>query len=267
MNRPLDTLLQITLFQVRVQRCNPVWMVSLATAALLGFSEAFTIGVLDWPTTTQASRAYQLGSVLLFGLMTFLLCAGSLARDLAENHRDLLFSRPIPSWIYLSGVYLGNVLFAIGINLIFLTAFLVMPLFLGQSTPYPVGPFADMLFLAVIPTILFSGALAVLFMCLSRRVIIALPVFLVYFLAVALFRIPLALRIDKPEVDLWDFSMRLYPQGVSTRLGAATLHDMSYAHLLQPPAPELFIRAGLYTGLALALVGLSMMVLRRLRSH
>ena len=97
MNRPLDTLLQLVLFQVRAQRCNPVWMVSLATAALLGFSEAFTLGVLDWPTTTQASRAYQLGSVLLFGLMTFLLCAGSLARDLAENHRDLLFSRPVPS--------------------------------------------------------------------------------------------------------------------------------------------------------------------------
>jgi hypothetical protein len=267
MNRPLDTLLQLVLFQVRAQRRNPVWMVSLATAGLLGFSEAFTLGVLNWPTPTQASRAYQLGSVMIFGLMTFLLCAGSLSRDLSQNHRDLLLCRPIPSWVYIAAIYLGNVVFAIGINLVFLAAFLVMPLFLGQSVLYPVGPFVDMLFLAAIPTILFCGALAVLLMCLSRRVIIALPVFLVYFLAVALFRIPLALRTDKPEVDLWDFSMRLYPQGVSTRLGATTLHDMSYTHLLHPTAPELFLRVGLYTGLALVLVGLSVLVLRKLRSH
>lgn len=267
MNKPHSILLQVTLFQMRAQHRNPVWMVSLATAGLLAFSEAFTLGVLNWPTPTQASRAFQLGCTMIFGLMTFLLCAGALARDLAHDRRDLLFSRPIPSWIYLVGTYLGNILFAISLCLAFMASFLIMPLFLDQSTLYPIRPFADVLLFAAIPTILFSGALAVLFMCLSRRVIIALPVFLVYFLAVALFRIPMALRTNPPEVDLWDFSMRLYPQGVSTRLGASTLHDMSYTHLLNPPVPELYLRAGMYTVLALVLVGLSVLVLEKIRSH
>ena len=142
MNRPLETLRQIVGFQWRAQRRNPVWMVSLALAALLGFSEAFTF-VSDWPTVTQAGRGFQLGCTLIFPLMTFLLCAGALARELSAPHRDLFFSRPIPSWVYLVGTYAGNVSFALGIGLVYLAAFLVLPLVRGQSHPYPIGPFVD----------------------------------------------------------------------------------------------------------------------------
>jgi len=267
MNRQLNQLVEMTGLQLRVQRRSPIWMISLAAAGLLGCTEAFTAGVLDWPTTTQALRAYQLGCVMIFGVMTFLLTAGALSRDLSDRHRDLLLSRPISPWVYISGIYAGNVLFALGICLAFMLAFLAIPLFYAQTTLYALEPFVYVTCLSTLPTILFCGALAVLLMCLSRRLIMALPVFLLYFLAVAIFRLPTNLRTEQPDVDLWDFSMRLYPQGVSTYVGAASLSDQSYAHLLQPPVPGLYVRAILYAALSLVLLGTSVFLLKRMRSH
>ncbi len=267
MNRPLDALREMARFEWRVQRRNPVWMIGLAAAALLGFSEAFSPGVLGWPTTTQAVRAYQLGCTMFLGIMTFLLVAGTLSRDLAADRRDLLLCRPIPAWAYLGGAYLGNVLFALGVSVLYLAAFLAIPLFYGQSAPYPMREFACVWTCSILPTILFCGALAVLLMCLSRRVIVALPVFLVYFLAVALFRIPNTLRTHPPDVDLWDLSMRLYARDLSAHLGPCRLWDMSYSYLLHPLAPELYLRAILYIAFSVVLVGLSVLLLERMRSR
>jgi ABC-type transport system involved in multi-copper enzyme maturation permease subunit len=199
--------------------------------------------------------------------MTFLLTTGSLARDLSDSRRDLLLSRPISPWVYIGGKYAGNVLLALGISLVLMVAFLAIPLFYGQSGLYPLKPFVYVTLFATLPTILFCGALAVFLMCLSRRIIIALPVFLVYFLVVAIFRLPMNLRTEQPDVDLWDFSMRLYPQNVSTQVGASTLYDMSYAHVLQPPVLDLYIRAALYGSLSVVLVGVAVLLLNRLRSH
>ena len=182
MKRQLDILIEIVGLELRVQRRNPIWMISLAAAALLGFSEAFTAGVLDWPTTTQALRAYQLGCTFLFGIMTFLLVAGTLSRDLGVGRRDLILCRPIDPWVYLVGKYVGNVLFALGISIVFMAAFLVIPLFYGQASIYPLRGFLLVFVFSALPTILFCGALAVALLCLSRKVIVALPVFLVYFL-------------------------------------------------------------------------------------
>lgn len=267
MKRQLNILIEIILLELRVQRRNPTWMISLAAAALLSFSEAFTAGLFDWPTMTQALRAYQLGCTFLFGIMTFLLVAGTLSRDLSAGRRDLIFSRPIDPWVYIIGKYTGNVLFALGLTVLFMTAFLVIPLFYGQPSIYPLRGFLYATALSVVPTILFCGALAVVLICLSRQVIVALPVFLVYFLAMALFRIPNSFRNHEPDVDLWDFSMRLYPHAVSAHLGFIRLVDLSYSHLLQPPVPGLYLRALLYTTLSLLLVGLSIPLLNRMRSR
>jgi hypothetical protein len=266
MNRQLDMLKEMVLVELRVQRRNPIWIISLAAAALLGFSESFTAGALDWPTTNQAFRAYQLGCVMIFGVMTFLLTAGSLSRDLSDGRRDLLLSRPISLWIYICGKYVGNVLFVLCVNALLMASFLVIPLFYGQSSIYPLRPFMLLTLFSTLPTILYSGALAVFLMCLSRKVIVAMPVFLVYFLAVAMFRIPETLRGRSLDVDLWDFSMRLYPHGVSANVGASKLYDMSFGHLLQPPMPQLYARAALYIALSLILVGLSVLLLKRMRS-
>ena len=267
MNRQLSQFTEITCLQLRVQRRSPIWMVSLAAAGLMGYTEAFGLGVMNYPTANQACRAYQLGCVMIFGVMTFLLTAGALSRDLSDRHRDLLLCRPISPWVYIGGLYAGNCLFALCVSLCYMMAFLAVPLLYGQSTLYAVQPFVYVTCFSTLPTILFCGALAMGLMCLSRKVIIALPVFLVYFLAVALFRIPMALRTEQPIVDLWDFSMRLYPQSVSTQIGAARLTDQSYAHLLQPPIPELYVRALLYTALSLVLVGVSVLCMKRMRSH
>ena len=266
MNRQLNILTEIILLELRVQRRNPIWIISLAAAALLGFSEAFTADVLDWPTINQAFRAYQLGCVMIFGVMTFLLTAGALSRDLSDPRKDLLLCRPISLWVYIWGKYIGNVLFVLCVNALFMASFLVIPLFYGQSSIYPLRPFMLLTLFSTLPTILYSGALAVFLMCLSRKVIVAMPVFLVYFLAVAMFRIPEMLRGRSLDVDLWDFSMRLYPHGVSANVGASKLYDMSFGHLLQPPVPQLYTRAALYIALSLILVGLSVLLLKRMRS-
>ena len=267
MNKQLDILKEMILLELRVQRRNPIWIISLAAAALLGFSESFTAGVLDWPTTNQALRAYQLGCVMVFGVMTFLLTAGSLSRDLSDDRKDLLLCRPISLWIYISGKYTGNVLFVLCINVVFILSFLVIPLFYGQSSTYPLRPFLYVAFFSALPTILYCGALAVCLMCLSRKVIVAIPVFLVYFLTMSLFRIPETLRGKALDVDMWDFSMRLYPHGISATVGASTLYDMSFSHLLEPPVPELYARAALYTALSLVLVVLSVLLLKRMRNR
>jgi hypothetical protein len=147
-----------------------------------------------------------------------------------------------------------------------MASFLVIPLFYGQSSIYPLRPFILLTLFSTLPTILYSGALAAFLMCLSRKVIVAMPVFLVYFLATALFRIPETLRGKALDVDMWDFSMRLYPHSVSANIGASKLYDMSFSHLLQPPVPQLCARAALYTILSLILVGLSVLLLKRMRS-
>ena len=267
MKRQLNILIEIVLLELRVQRRHPIWMISLAAAALLGFSEAFAAGVLDWPTTTQALRAYQLGCTFLFGIMTFLLVAGSLSRDLSPGRRDLILCRPIDPWVYIVGKYVGNVLFALGISLFFMATFLVIPLFYGQASIYPLRGFLLVFVFSTLPTILFCGALGVALLCLSRKVIVALPVFLLYFLTMALFRVPQSFRTHEPDVDLWDFSMRLYPRSVSAHLGLVRLVDVSYSHLLHPPVPGLYARAILYTILSLVLVGLSVLLLKRMRSR
>lgn len=266
MNRQLNILIEIIILELRVQQRNPIWIISLAAAALLGFSEAFSAGVIDWPTTNQAFRAYQLSCVMIFGVMTFLLTAGALSRDLSDSRKDLLLCRPISLWVYIWSKYIGNFLFALCISILFMITFLVIPLFYGQSEIYPLKPFIYLTLFSTLPTILYCGALAVFLMCLSRKVIVATPLFLVYFLAMTLFRIPETLRGKKLDVDLWDFSMRLYPHSVSTNVGAIRLVDMSFSHLLQPPVPELYARAGLYSALSLVLVALSVLLLKRMRN-
>ena len=160
MNRQLKQFTEIACLQMRVQRRSPIWMVSLAAAVLLGYTEAFTLGVNDWPTMTQACRAYQLGCVMIFGVMTFLLTAGALSRDLSDRHRDLLLCRPISPRVYVGGVYAGNCLFALCVSLCYMMAFLAVPLLFGQSTLYTLQPFVYVTCFSTLPTILFCGALA-----------------------------------------------------------------------------------------------------------
>ena len=61
--------------------------------------------------------------------------------------------------------------------------------------------------------------------------------------------------------------MRLYPRGVVAHLGHSRLADLSYTHLLNPPVGGLYARAALYTVLAMLLVGSSILLLKRMRSH
>lgn len=267
MNMPLNLLTQITWLELRSQRRNPVWMISVAAAALMGFCEMSGPGTLNGPTTHQALRSYQLGSAMILGTMTFLLMAGSLSRDLSHQRKDLLLSRPVNLPTFLAGKYLGNVVLALGVSGLLMIAYLAVPTTYGESASYHLKPFITVFLSTTLPCILFCGALAMLFVSVSRKAIVAIPIFLVYFLVVALFRIQDNFRILQPDIDLWDFSMRLYPRGSATHVGMTRLADESFAHLLCPLAPALLLRALLYTALSLGLLGLSMMMLDRLRSR
>lgn len=264
---PLNLLIQITLLELRTQRRNPVWMISLAAAALMGFSEMSGPGTLNWPTTHQAIQSYQLGAAMILGIMAFLLTAGSLSRDLSNQRKDLLLSRPINLPIFLAGKYLGNVMLALGVSGLLMIAYLAVPYTHGESASYPLKPFITVILVTTLPCILFCGALAMLFVSVSRKAIVAIPIFLVYFPFVALFRIQDSFRTLQPDIDLWDFSMRLYPRSSATHVGMTRLVDESFAHLLCPLAPELLLRALLYTALSVGLLGLSMVTLDRLRSR
>lgn len=266
MNTQLKTLIDITAHEFRRHRRNPVWIISLAAAALLAFSEAFGPGTLDWPTEGQALRAYQLASTMIFGVMTFLLTASTLAPDLDENKRDLLLTRPVNPFVYTFAKYAGASIFALAVNLLLLAACLAIPLFFAQPSVYPPQQFIYVIIFSVLPTILFSASLAITLMYISKKVIIAMPVFLVYFLLFALFRIQTSLRAAEPAVDLWDFSMRLYQHTIWASIGRSSLHDMSFAHLFNPIAPELCTRAVLYTALSLIMVSLSPLRLKRMRT-
>ena len=253
--------------ELRAQRRSPVWIMGLAAAALLGFTELYSAGGLGWPTANAAFRSYQLSNSVIFGVMVFLLTAGSLSKDLAESRRELVLSRPVNLWVYLGGKVAGNVLLTLGVSLMLLAAFLVVPFLHGASTPYPLSLFIRGILLLLIPSVLFCAGLAAGLMCLTRRVIIALPVFLVYFLAVAMFRNPNARGADSPPVDLWDFSMRMEPEFLNVEVGLSRIQAISFSHLLNPPLPALYARAGLYTILALALVAIAGWLLKRLRSE
>jgi hypothetical protein len=241
-------------------------MMGLAAAALLGFTDVYSAGSLGWPTANAAFRSYQLSCSMIFGIITFLLTAGSLSKDLAESRRELVLSRPVNPWVYLTGKVAGNVLLTLGLSLVLLAAFLVVPFLHGASTTYPLTLFIRGILLLLIPSVLFCSGLAAWLMCLTRRVIIALPVFLVYFLAVALFRNPNARGADVPPVDLWDFSMRMEPEFLTVEVGLSRIQAISFTHLLNPPLPALYTRAALYSILALVLVAAAGGLLKRLRS-
>jgi hypothetical protein len=82
-------------------RWSPLWMIGLAGALTLAFTETETSQVLGYPTINQALYGFQLSVSVLFGLICFLLASGSFAADLDGPRRALLFSRQVPTVLYL----------------------------------------------------------------------------------------------------------------------------------------------------------------------
>jgi len=251
--------------EVRVHLRSPIWIIGLLAAGLLAYKEGGSYYVRGWPTINQALRGFQLASTMIIGVMAFLLTAGSLARDLGGVRRDLVFSRPVSIWLYVGGKYLGGVLFVLGVVLVLLLGCLIKPLFYGVFALYDARPYLIVMGVSVIPMILYTCALAVFITSLARRVIIAMPIYLIYFFSAALFRHS-SLRHKPPGyVDLLDFSMRLYPGGVRVPIAHIPIADVTFAHLLDPVSPDLIHRAVVYTLLSCILIAGAAVVLKRRR--
>ena len=107
MSESIKALGGLTAHEWRRFRRSPVWMIGLLATTWFMLSEGRSS--VGWPPANTSLYGYQLAVSVLFGIITFLLAAGSLARDLDYPRSELVFSRPIPVAIYLGGKFLGTV--------------------------------------------------------------------------------------------------------------------------------------------------------------
>ncbi|MEW6746478.1 MAG: hypothetical protein AB1486_27370 [Planctomycetota bacterium] len=259
-----DMMMSLVTAELKRHARNPVWMIGATAMALLTFTEGSSMFVSGPPTANGALEAFQLGTSMLLGITVFLLAATSLSQDLAGTRRDLLLVRGVPSLTYALGKYLGAVLFGLAIALLMAIASVLRPI----ATPlalYPLSPFVKILAVAILPMLLFTSALALLFTTVTRRLIVAFPIYLVLFFALALFRAPDLMRAPSGSVDLFDISMRLYPDSIRFPLLQGILTDASFGRLLDPLAAAVILRALVYTLLAAALFAGAASVLPRIR--
>ena len=134
---------------------------------------------------------------MLLGIATFLLAAGSLARDLDPVQAQLVFSRPVSVALYVVGKYLGVVTFTLGVWSILLLVCLFRPLLSSHWTIYHVPPFLLVTGLCLVPMVAYACALAAFLIALAGRVIVALPIYLLYFYCAVL------MRSDETAATCW----------------------------------------------------------------
>jgi hypothetical protein len=242
----------------RVLRRSPVGMIGLIAAMWFMLSQSEARG--GWPTGNMALYGLQLTSSVLLGLIAFLLAAGTVARDLEDVPGQLLFSRPVPVGIYVMGKYLGAVTFMLALLGFLLALSLLRPAFHGVWVLYPLEPFLLALGLCMIPMVLYACAMAIFLVAVSRRVLVAFPLFLLYAVWAA---VP---TFDPHQVAMKDFTMRLYEHGMSLEV-PVWLEDVSYAGVLNPVHPGLPTRALLYIAVSgVLLAGASWVLAKRRES-
>lgn len=196
---------------------------------------------------------------LLVGIIVFLLTAGSLARDIDVGRSPLVFSRPIPVWMYLAGKLMAGMSFGFFLIGALLLVSVCGPVSHGIWGVYPPGPFLTVTVLCSIPMVAYTCSLALLLTAAFRRALVALPAFLLYFLCVAILRLG-----GGGDADLLDFSMRLHERNVILDV-PIHLSDSSFVHLLNPVQPELIHRCLIYLVLSGVLAMVSGWIIARRR--
>ena len=244
MSESMKALGGLTAHEWRRFRRSPVWMIGLLATAWFMLNEGRSS--VGWPPVNTSLNGFQLAVSVLLGIISFLLAAGSLARDLDYPRSELVFSRPIPIAIYLGGKFLGTVFFVLALLGILLLISLVRPFFHGVMTVYPPKPFLLVVVLCGIPLVIYTCALGTFLTALTGRVIVALPLFLLYFFWAAILR-------SHSQVDLLDFTMRLYPRNMTIDV-PIHLTDYSFSDLLSPVEPLLVGRCALYLALSAVLL-------------
>lgn len=246
---PLRTLASLAAHEWRRCRRSAVSLIGLACMAALAYSESSSSQVWGHPSADQALYGFQLAASVLGGLIAFLLAAGSRAADLQRGQRDLILSRPAGPGVYLLGKFLGLWSWALLLIAALGLFCLATPLLYGYPKLHPPGSFLIVLLLRVLPSLAFTTALALGLTALCRRVIVALPAFLLYFVAAAL--------LPGGHGSRWiDFTGRLYPEELAIEV-PLRLRDYSFTALLDPIAPALWAHAALYGILTLVVLALA----------
>ena len=187
-------------------RFSPVWIIGLVCGGFLAINESGASRVTGYPTANEALSGFQLASSTVFGFIGFLLAAGSLAADLEGSRKALIFSRPIAKLEFLLAKFTGVFFLALATILPVLLLSVSSPLLYGTWKLHALGPFLKVMLLGTIPMLAYVAALALMLTAVFRRVLIVLPVFIVYF-----FTAGLSGSGASGHIDLFDFSMRLYP--------------------------------------------------------
>ena len=258
MTEALKTVGGVTAYEWRRFRRSPVWMIGMLAAACWIISEGRSPA--GWPPVNTSLYAFQLVVSLLVGIMAFLLTAGSLTGDLNHPQNELLFSRPIPVAIYLGGKYLGTVTFVLAFVGVLLLISLFRPIFHGVWTVYSLKPFLLVLLLCGVPLTMYTCALGIFLTSLMGRTIVAFPLFLLYWFWAALLH-----DQGASPVDMFDFTMRLYPRELTIDV-PIRLTDYSFGHLLNPVEPLLVIRCVLYLALSVVLLACTAWILGQRRA-
>jgi ABC-type transport system involved in multi-copper enzyme maturation permease subunit len=230
-------------------RFSPVWLLGTGCAVLLALSESGSSNVLGYPTLNQALYGFQLAASVVFGFVAFLLASGSLAADLEGPRKALIFSRPITRAEFLLAKFLGVCSLGVAAVLPVLVLSACTPLLHGTLKAHDPRPFLAVLVLCVIPMVAYVTALGLALVAIVRKVIVALPVFVLYFFSAAL-----VVPSTAAHVSFLDFSGRLYPRELVVQT-PLRLSEYTFSGLLSPASPELLARSVCYLLLSLTLLG------------
>jgi hypothetical protein len=232
-------------------------MIGFPAAVIWLISEGRTPA--GWPPVNTSLHAFQFVVSVLIGILAFLLTTASLTRDLNHPQNDLVFSRPAPVAIFLGGKFLGVVTFVLAMVATLLAVSLLFPVFYGVWTVYSPKPFLLVLLLGGIPLIVYACALGLFLSALTGRSIIAFPLFLLYWFWAAFLR-----DHSSASVDMFDFTMRLYPDVLAIDV-PIWLIDYSFGRLLDPVEPHLIMRAVLYVSLSVVLFACTVWIVGKRR--
>ncbi|AVP99454.1 hypothetical protein C7S18_20775 [Ahniella affigens] len=169
-------------FDLRYQWRSPILWIGSALFALMAYAATSTDAVQIGGSIGNVHRNAPFVIVQFLNVFTILglfisgaFVGGALLRDFEMNTSELFFSKPVKAWEYLLGRFTAGVLVSL---LIYLAV--ALALMLGAASPwidasrlgpFSLAPYGYGLVMFVIPNLIFSAALIMLFAALTRSIL------------------------------------------------------------------------------------------------
>lgn len=261
MNKMLQIFLSMTLYELRMNLRGNVWPIGLVMALLVVYSETGT-GLTQWPTLNQSLLGFHESVRMIVSIVAFLLAANSVARDLLDTRKQVLYSKPVNIALHMLAKLTGAFSVSIGMALFLMALVILRPWLAGYSAPYNITPFLYMFSLMVLPSLLYICSIGILLTAVTRRVIVSIPFFLGYLFSTLVYT-----GNNFEPVIYGDFTMRIMANRIGVKLHSILFGpgDLSFAHYFNPLNPELIIRTEIYLSLTVALIGVGALILQKQR--